>query len=310
MIFPKRLVLTGCLLAGSMTAGTPARAAFHLMQIEQIIGGVNGDVTAQAVQLRMRSSFQSVVSSARLVAVDAAGSNPIILKDLTTNVTNSSAGSTVLLATANFANHTDVPFAGDFTMTAIPQSYLAAGQLRFTDDFGTIYWSVSWGGAGFTGSTTGNVANDSNGTFGPAFAGALPTGLQSLKFTGAASALSTTNLADYALSAAPAVFKNNAGTNFTLLFSPADFDQDGSIDGDDLGAWRAGFGVDDGASTKADGDANGDANGDGADVLIWQRELNVPAATIAVSSVPEPAAFVAAVMALLATYGRWRKSVG
>ncbi len=32
----------------------PAQATFHLMQIEQVIGGVNGDTTAQAIQLRMR----------------------------------------------------------------------------------------------------------------------------------------------------------------------------------------------------------------------------------------------------------------
>jgi hypothetical protein len=29
-----------------------ASAAFHFMQIEQVIGGVNGDTTAQAIQLR------------------------------------------------------------------------------------------------------------------------------------------------------------------------------------------------------------------------------------------------------------------
>ena len=31
----------------------PADADFHLMQIEQVIGGVNGDTAAQAIQLRM-----------------------------------------------------------------------------------------------------------------------------------------------------------------------------------------------------------------------------------------------------------------
>ena len=29
---------------------TSAPAAFHVMQIEQVIGGINGDVTAQAIQ--------------------------------------------------------------------------------------------------------------------------------------------------------------------------------------------------------------------------------------------------------------------
>ena len=32
----------------------PAFASFHLMQIEQVIGGVHGDTSAQAIQLRIR----------------------------------------------------------------------------------------------------------------------------------------------------------------------------------------------------------------------------------------------------------------
>ena len=39
----------------SLALALPVQASFHLMQIEQVIGGVNGDTTAQAVQLRMRS---------------------------------------------------------------------------------------------------------------------------------------------------------------------------------------------------------------------------------------------------------------
>jgi hypothetical protein len=34
----------------------PALASYHFMQIEQVIGGVNGDSAAQAIQLRMRSN--------------------------------------------------------------------------------------------------------------------------------------------------------------------------------------------------------------------------------------------------------------
>ncbi len=39
----------------------PAQASFHLMQIEQVIGGVNGDTNAQAIQLRMRFAGQNLV---------------------------------------------------------------------------------------------------------------------------------------------------------------------------------------------------------------------------------------------------------
>jgi hypothetical protein len=48
------------------------------MQIEQVIGGVNGDTTAQAVQLRMRMAKREFCFRGRLIAVDAAGNNPIV----------------------------------------------------------------------------------------------------------------------------------------------------------------------------------------------------------------------------------------
>ena len=41
-----------------------AEAAFHIMKIEQIIGGVNGDTSAQAIQLRMIQAGQNVMGSA------------------------------------------------------------------------------------------------------------------------------------------------------------------------------------------------------------------------------------------------------
>jgi|SRR6266850_4808177 len=63
----------------SFAGVVPLHASFHLMQIEQVIGGVNGDPTAQAVQLRMRSAGQNFVSGAQLIAYGAAGNNPITL---------------------------------------------------------------------------------------------------------------------------------------------------------------------------------------------------------------------------------------
>ena len=67
---PYRLLLTSL---APLALATPAFANFHLMQIEQVIGGVNGDTTKQAIQLRMRSAGQSVVSQAQIRAFDAAG---------------------------------------------------------------------------------------------------------------------------------------------------------------------------------------------------------------------------------------------
>ncbi len=199
-------------------AAPPAHATFHLMQIEQAIGGVNGDVNAQAIQLRMRSSLQNLVSQARVKAWDAAGLNPVLIIDLTTNVTNSAAGDRVLIVSSAFQNYVSPVRTPDFTMTnLIPPSYLAAGSLTFEDDFGTVYWRLSWGGASYTGSGSVNLSNDADGNANPAFGGPLPsTTLQALRFSGAAGALSTTNSADYALTAGASVWTNNARLSETV----------------------------------------------------------------------------------------------
>jgi len=189
----------------------PALASFHFMQIEQVVGGLGGDTSQQAIQLRMRSGGQNMVSASRLVARDAAGVNPVLLLDITTNVSGFAAGSTVLLVTPAFAAAQDP--AQDFVLAApIPTSYLAAGRLTFEDDFGTILWSLCWGGAGYTGGTTGSTTNDGDGQFGPCDPDPLPsTTGQALRFTGTASAASSNNSADYAPTPGDALFTNNAG---------------------------------------------------------------------------------------------------
>jgi T5SS/PEP-CTERM-associated repeat protein len=80
--------------------------------------------------------------------------------------------------------------------------------------------------------------------------------------------------------------------------SPADFDEDGNVDGEDLIAWQAGFGSS-GAVTHTQGDADGDADADGADFLIWQWQLGNSSAP-GTTAVPEPAALCLAAAALAA----------
>jgi glucose/arabinose dehydrogenase len=199
----------------SLALAAPAHASFHLMQIEQVIGGVNGDTTAQAVQLRMRAAGENFVAGGQVVAFDAAGNNPITLVTFSSNMNNGGAGSRILITTASFASHETSPIASDFTMTAIPASYLAAGKVAYQN--GGILWSVSWGGASYTGPNTGTTDNDANGNFGPPFAGALPSASTvALHFTGTASAPSTNNAADYALTSGAATFTNNAGSSTSL----------------------------------------------------------------------------------------------
>ncbi len=130
-----------------------ADASFHVMQIQKVIAGVNGDTAAQAIQLRMRSGFQDRVSQARIIAWDAAGTNPIVIVDFDSNVPNRAAGSTILATTAAFDTQTLPSAQSDFLITQpIPQSYLAAGSLTFEADItGAIYWRISWGGDAYTG---------------------------------------------------------------------------------------------------------------------------------------------------------------
>ena len=305
----KRVYTSGCkvtlLLLVNFCLATPAvEANFHFMQIEQIIGGVNGDTTAQAIQLRMRSAGQNVVSSAKVEVRDATGANPVVVENMTTNVANSQSGRRILLATSSFASYTDIPLVADFIMDPIPASYLAAGQVRFMDNGSTIYWSLSWGGSSFTGSTTGVAGlagNDSDGIFGPPVDMALPSSsLQALQFTGAANALSTNNLAQYALTAGAATFINNAGTSFTLVAPPdpetGDFDDDGDIDGQDFLKWQRG----ESPNPLSAGD-----------LTLWQEQYGTIPPLSAAVAIPEPTtgALILGSLACLSLVSRRRRMV-
>jgi len=202
----------------AVSAALPAAADHHFMQIEQVIGGVEGDTSAQAIQLRMRAMFQNNMGAARIRVFDANGENPVMVIDFDTFVPNSQQGDRVLITTAAFNARTTPTTVPDFTMTnPIPESYLAAGSLTFEDDFGTVWWRLSWGGNGYTGSNEGSIFNDDDGNFGPPWPGPLPSdGVQALQFQGAASDLSSSNAADYALTAGAATFTNNARDSFVI----------------------------------------------------------------------------------------------
>ena len=203
-------------LAG--TASSEAMFSFHLMQIEAAIGGVNGDVTAQAVELRTRAVGQSFIAGTRIIAYDAAGQNPVTLIQFPSNASGSAAGMRILVATPAFVANTMPNAAPDFTMTnMIPPSYLAAGRITFEDGFGTILWSLAYGGASYTGSTMGSFTNDLDGEFGPAFDGPLPsTTTQALHFQGLAADMSNNNHDDYLVTPGAAVFFNVSGSRFAV----------------------------------------------------------------------------------------------
>jgi hypothetical protein len=214
--------LCASLIVLLVVLSTPVFASFHLMQIEQVIGGVDGDTTAQAIQLRMRSLGQNLVSQAKLVVFDATGSNAITILDQTSDVANSAAGSRVLIVSSNFVNSTSPTTVPDFILTTpIPSNYLAAGRLAWEQDLGTIYWSLSWGGTNYTGPTDGSILNDDDGNFGPAFSGPLPfTSTSALLFTNTSSAASRSNVVDYVVTPGPASFTNNGGVGFMVVSKP------------------------------------------------------------------------------------------
>src|SRR4051794_10041584 len=218
-----RFVVT--LLLASVALASSARASFHVMQVEQIIGSLNGNTSAQAIQLRLRAAGQSQVSNARLWAWDANGQNRVLLLDIASNVSNGFAGDRILLTTSGFTSTMiaggAATFVPDFTLANnIPFTYLNAGRITFEDDSGTIYWSVAWGGASYTGSVTGVTQNDADGNFGK-FGSALPGGFRGFVFTGAATAVSTNNAADYAISGSPTTVTKNNGTTFTVVPEPS-----------------------------------------------------------------------------------------
>lgn len=197
--------------------------AFELMQIEQMMGGVNGDTSAQAIQLRMRASDQSQLTNARLVARDANGANPVVLIAFDRDLFDGATGSRILIATLNFARFTDPTLAQDFNMNnPIPDSYLSAGKISYESDAGVILWSVSYGGNNYKGSNAGSTLNDPSGNFGPAFAGPLPSSsVQALRFKGIASASSTSNATDYRVPPTAAAFTNTMGESFVVIPEPA-----------------------------------------------------------------------------------------
>lgn len=73
--------------------------------------------------------------------------------------------------------------------------------------------------------------------------------------------------------------------------SPADFDGDDDVDGDDLDSWANSYGSGNG------GDADNDNDTDGSDYLVWQTEFTGPAALQA-ATIPEPSTAILAVVML------------
>jgi Abnormal spindle-like microcephaly-assoc'd, ASPM-SPD-2-Hydin len=208
-------------LATALALAPSTFASFHLMQVEQVIASMDGDISAQAIQLRMRASGENLVSQTRLRVWNAAGTQPVVVLNIDADVPRFAAGSRILLATQAFTDAVRVTspfFTPDFIIiNPIPQGDLLAGRLTYETDQGFVMWSFAWGGGLYTGSNAGGFDNDANGNYGPPFPQSLPTrGRQGVLFKGPASAPSTTNAANYVLSADPATVTTNTGASFVI----------------------------------------------------------------------------------------------
>jgi hypothetical protein len=118
------------------------------------------------------------------------------------------------------------------------------------------------------------------------------TGNALVKFVDTGSAASFTHVAT-----APA---NSAFRGVALApdvaFQTADFNQSGTVDGDDLTIWKTSFGP------AADADADSDGDSEGSDFLVWQRQVGA----VSVASVPEPGVSAITVAAMVFLRGRGR----
>ncbi|MEM8946458.1 MAG: GDSL-type esterase/lipase family protein [Planctomycetota bacterium] len=79
----------------------------------------------------------------------------------------------------------------------------------------------------------------------------------------------------------------------------ADFNEDGTVDGQDLGDWESEFGTL-GTAAHSDGDTNGDRDVDGYDFLNWQRQLgSAPSISVTAIELPECSTGISAIVGVL-----------
>ncbi len=101
---PFRLVatLSASLLIACMSP-RPVGATFHLNEITKVMVGMNGNNTIQAVELKMLTNGEYLVSGASIVVYDAAGNPVATLGTFSGPVPSGIAGKRILCATPNFA---------------------------------------------------------------------------------------------------------------------------------------------------------------------------------------------------------------
>ena len=93
------------------------------------------------------------------------------------------------------------------------------------------------------------------------------------------------------------------GNSLVLVYTDADFDSGGSIDGGDFLTWQEGFGLT--SASHSQGDADGNNLVDHNDLLAWQNGFGFVTAASASSSVevPEPSTVSIVIFGLILSRG-------
>lgn len=256
------------------------------MRIHAVMAGANGDSTIQYVELRMSAAGQTAVAGSVLRFFDSAGTETgtFTLPSSLPFGSNSAAGSSILIATANLQTAASV--TADFTM---PTNVLSPnGKVQFTGSFncnlsGTVIDSVAYG------SVSAGVPDCPLGAPVNAAAPALPTvGTDAITLNNLnlqCGAAGNDNSTEYAL--LTAVPRNNAGVVGSFGPPPVDSDGDGLTDAQEatLGTNpnnpdTDGDGLNDGTEVNSTGtdplmsDTDGDSSNDGREVFMSTDPLD------------------------------------
>lgn len=90
--------------ANRSSADTGSTQAFHLVEVNKLMVGYNGNLAIQAVELKMITAGENLVSGGFLAVYDSLGNSVATLGTFGANVPNGSAGDRILCATAAFAS--------------------------------------------------------------------------------------------------------------------------------------------------------------------------------------------------------------
>jgi hypothetical protein len=124
------LLLAGVFCYVLVLSPLPAGATFHQNEISKIMVGYNGDVTIQAVELKMLTAGQHMVGGTSIATYDA-DANPVQSLGLFGGpVPNGIAGRRILCATHNFA--TTFGITPDLEIT--PGLFVTTGQVAFVKE--------------------------------------------------------------------------------------------------------------------------------------------------------------------------------